>query len=108
MAGQSLFVTPEGLNAGAGRCNDAATSASSGARTLQGITIDAGIFGDFGEAHGLHAVAAQVHAHHVEKFAAHRDRLSRLSGKGQAASKAFTGTDAASAKAIDRQMHSGD
>ncbi|MFL0292790.1 DUF2563 family protein [Mycobacterium sp. SMC-18] len=108
MAGQSLFVTPEGLNAGAERCNDAATSASSGARTLQEITMDAGIFGDFGEAHGFHALAAQVHAHHVEKFAAHRDRLSGLSGKGQDASKAFTGADAASAEAIDRLMHLGD
>ncbi|MEZ0049227.1 hypothetical protein ABIA30_000217 [Mycobacterium sp. MAA66] len=40
MAGQSLFVSPEGLDAGAGRCDDAATSAASGAEVLQGESID--------------------------------------------------------------------
>ena len=74
---------------------------------MQGVSIDSGIFGDFDAAHGFHGVAAQVHAHHVEKFAGHRDGLSGLSGKGQAAAAAFTGTDEQSGDAIDRQMRPG-
>lgn len=108
MAGQSLFVSPDGLDAGAGRCGDAAASASSGAQTLQGVSVDAGIFGDFDAAHGFHEVAAAAHAHHVEKFDAHKTGLSGLSGKGRDASDAFTRSDAESGESIDRQMHPGD
>ncbi|MGB8408103.1 MAG: DUF2563 family protein [Mycobacterium sp.] len=104
MAGQSLFVSPEGLDAGAGRCEDAATSAASGAEVLQGVSIESRIFGDFDAAHGFHVVAAQVHEHHVQKFTGHQDGLSGLSGKGQDAAKAFTDADDTSGESIDRQM----
>ena len=104
MADQSLFVSPEGLDAGAGRCDDAATSAASGAATLKGVSIESGIFGDFDAAHGFHGVATDVHAHHVEKFTGHHEGLSGLSGKGQAAATAFTKTDEASGESLDRQM----
>ena len=104
MAGESMYVTPDGLDAGADRCDDAATSAASGASVLQGVSVESGIFGDFDAAHGFHGVAAQVHAQHVEKFSDHEDGLSGLSGKGRAASAAFTGADEQSGQSIDRQM----
>ncbi len=104
MAGESLFLSHNGLEAGAGRCDDASASASSGARILQSVVVEPGIFGDFDAAHSFHQLASEVHAHHVDKFAAHADNLTGLAGKGERAAGAFTGADEASADAIGRQM----
>lgn len=104
MAGQSLFVSSDGLDVGAGRCDDASASASSGARILQGVSVDAGIFGDFDAAHDFHGVVSEVHDHHVDRFTAHADDLAGLSGKGQRAAEAFTDADENSGDSIDRQM----
>lgn len=99
-----MFVSPDGLDAGAGRCDDASATASAGAEILGGVSIDAGIFGDFDAAHIFHGVARDVHDHHVGKFTAHADHLTGLSGKGQVAADAFTTADQQSEQSIDRQM----
>jgi len=104
MAGGSLFVSPDGLDAGAGRCDDAAISASSGAEILHGVSVESGIFGDFDAAHAFHGVANDTHTYHVEKFAVHREGLSGLSGKGRDAATAFVATDEQSGDALDRQL----
>lgn len=104
MAGDSLFVSPDGLDAGAGHCDDAASSASSGAEILGNVSIESGIFGDFDAAHGFHCVANDTHAHHMEKFSTHRDGLAGLSGKGQDAAIAFVESDQQSGEALDQQI----
>lgn len=71
------------------------------------MSIESGIFGDFDAAHGFHGVATELHAHHVDKFTGHHEGLTGLSGKGQAASTAFSDTDERSGDLLDRQMPSG-
>ncbi|MCX2712621.1 DUF2563 family protein [Mycolicibacterium sp. J2] len=104
MAGERLFVSSDGLDAGAGRCDDASASASSGAKILQSVAVESGIFGDFDAAHSFHRVASEVHAYHVDKFNGHADDLTSLGGKGERAADWFTRDDETSADAIGLQM----
>ncbi|WP_214091734.1 DUF2563 family protein [Mycolicibacter acidiphilus] len=88
------------LQAGAGRCGDAAQTASTAAGNLAGKKPAAGIFGDFAEAHAFHQAVSAAHQGHVEQLQSHHHTLTDIGDKSLSGAQAFTARDTASADSL--------
>ena len=104
MAGRNLFVSPESLGRGSGKCDDAAESALKGADMMATVSLPPGVFGDLPEAHDFHATATDLHTEHSARFRGHHAGLSDVAGKSTSAAQSFVVTDEQSAARLDQQM----
>jgi len=104
MAGQNMFVSPESLGRGSGKCDDAAESALKGADMMETVSLPHGVFGDLPEAHDFHSTATDLHAEHSTRFKGHHAGLSDVAGKSTSAAQIFVATDEQSGDTLDQQM----
>ena len=104
MAGQNMFVSPERLDRGSGKCSEASESALKGADIMESVSLPHGVFGDLPEAHDFHAMATDLHAEHASRFKAHHAGLTDIAGKSTSAAAIFVATDEQSGKQLDQQM----
>jgi hypothetical protein len=72
MAAGEMEVSAVDLNAGGESCRDAAASAQRAAQELGRETVRTRIFGDFDEAHALHAAVKSGYQHHQDRLQGHR------------------------------------
>lgn len=100
MAEQGMEVDTAHLHAGADRCCDAAVTSSAAAGRLADKQPQAGIFGDFAEAHVFHQAVLQAHQGHVELLRAHHRMLSDIGEKSRSGAELFIASDASSANAV--------
>lgn len=100
MAADKIEINVDHLRGGATHCGDAAYTARKGAEQLAVKRPEAGIFGDFAEAHDFHRQISAAQQGHVDQLHSHHRLLSDIGENGHAAGQQFLATDGSGGDSI--------
>jgi len=96
-----MFIDTDLLRMGAGFTRSAGANIQRGADQFASSTMPAGVFGDFGAAHGFHRALCRAHEAHVATMQGHRAKFDALADDANSAAATFLEQDEASGSALD-------